>query len=151
TVRHAPRTTHQAPTEGTKVMQLPDESVSYQYQSLIAPVTTEWLPPVELRARHFLPADMLRDLAPRLLQIRGQVAAERELQNPGPELLPLDAGFIDLPQETLDQHRRKGEASTLGRVLRLGQRLRDETDRVVILGIGGSYLGARALFEALRS
>src|SRR5262249_45081719 len=84
-------------------------------------------------------------------QIRGQIAAERELQRPVPEMLPLDAGFIDLPQQTLDQHRRKGEASTLGRVLSLSQRLRDQADRVVILGIGGSYLGARALFQALRS
>ncbi|HMF14850.1 MAG TPA: glucose-6-phosphate isomerase, partial [Gemmataceae bacterium] len=131
--------------------QLPDEAVSYQYQSLLAPLAPEWQPAVELRGRHFLPPSLLRDLTPRLMQIRGQVAAERELRDPAPELQPLDAGFINLPQDTLDQHRRKGEASVLGRVLRLAQGLRDQTDRVVILGIGGSYLGARALFEALRS
>src|SRR5262249_33908386 len=132
-------------------MQLPDEAVTYQYQSLLAPLPTEWQPAVELRARHFLQPNALRDLTPRLNQIRGQVAAERELKDPPPDLLPLDSGFINLPQDTLDQHRRKGEASVLGRILRLAQRLRDETDRVVVLGIGGSYLGSRALFEALRS
>src|SRR5262245_35631065 len=132
-------------------MELPDEAVTYQYDSLLAPASSEWSPVVELQARHFLPPAALRDLTPRLTQIRGQVAAERDLQNPPPELLPLDAGFIDLPQNTLDQHRRKGEASVLGRTLRLAQRLRDQTDRVVILGIGGSYLGARALFEGLRT
>ena len=30
---------------------------------------------------------------------------------------PLDAGFIDLPQKLLDEHRRKGDASELGRIL----------------------------------
>jgi glucose-6-phosphate isomerase len=132
-------------------MQLPDEAVSYQYQSLLVPLAAEWQPAVELQARHFLAPHLLKDMTPRLLQIRGQIAGERELQNPPPELAPLDPGFIDLPQQLLDQHRRKGEVSVLGRVLRLAQRLRDETDRVVLLGIGGSYLGARALFEALRS
>ncbi|HEV3119194.1 MAG TPA: glucose-6-phosphate isomerase, partial [Gemmataceae bacterium] len=84
-------------------------------------------------------------------QMRSQVAAERELQQVPPELQPLHAGFIDLPQKTLDDHRRKGEQSVLGRVLGQAQRLRDQVDRVVILGVGGSYLGARALLEALRS
>src|SRR5205085_2063135 len=79
----------------------------------------------------------------------GQVAAEREAQAVPPELRPLDAGFIDLPQKALDAYRRKGEASDLGLVLRHAARLREQTDRVVVLGAGGSSLGARALFEAL--
>ncbi|PYK07798.1 MAG: glucose-6-phosphate isomerase, partial [Verrucomicrobia bacterium] len=54
-----------------------------------------------------------------------------------------------MPQKTLDNHRRKGEASDLGRVITTAARLRALVDRVVILGIGGSYLGARALFESL--
>jgi glucose-6-phosphate isomerase len=131
-------------------MQLPDEAISYQYQSLL-PLLEEWTPAAELRARHFLPPNKLKDLEPRLMQVRSKIATERELKSPPPELSPLDAGFIDLPQKTLDQHRRQGDASVLGRVLTLAGRLREEVDRVVILGIGGSYLGARALFEALRS
>jgi len=66
-------------------------------------------------------------------------------------LQPLDAGFIDLPQKFLDDFRRKGDASTLGQVLQHANRLKSHADRVVILGIGGSYFGARALFDALRS
>src|SRR5947199_5514758 len=122
-------------------MQLPYEAISYQYQSLLVPAVEDWTPAAELRSRHYLPPNLLKDLTPRLLQVRSQVAAERELKQVPPEMVPLDAGFIDLPQKTLDQHRRQGEASTLGRVLHQAQKLRDETGRVVILGIGGSYLG----------
>lgn len=132
-------------------MQLPDEAISYQYQSLLVPPVEEWSTAAELRARHYLPATQLRDLVPRLTQVRSQIVAERELKQPPPELSPLDAGFIDLPQKTLDAFRRQPDASTLGRTISLGTRLREEVDRVVILGIGGSYLGARALFDALKS
>jgi glucose-6-phosphate isomerase len=133
------------------VMQLPDEAISYQFQGLLQPAAEEWTPAAELRTRHFLQPAKLRDLQPRLMQVRSQVAAERELKQVPQEMQPLDAGFIDLPQKTLDQHRRQGESSTLGQVLKHADRLRDAADRVVVLGIGGSYLGARALFEALRS
>lgn len=132
-------------------MQLPDESITYQYPSLLLPTVEEWTPVVELQSRHFLPAARLKELVPRLVQVRSQVAAERELQQAAPELQPLHAGFMDLPQKTLDEHRRKGEASVLGRVFMQAKRLRDTADRVVILGTGGSSLGARALFKALRS
>jgi glucose-6-phosphate isomerase len=132
-------------------MQLPDEAVGYEYRGLLAPQQEEWTPAAELRARHFLSPARLKELQPRLAQVRGQVAAEREMQQVPPELQPLDAGFIDLPQKTLDAYRRKGEASDLGLVLKHAGRLREQTDRVVVLGIGGSSLGARALFEALCS
>src|SRR5256885_12501048 len=132
-------------------MQLPDEAVSYLYQGLLVPPGEEWTPSAELRADNFLPPSQLRDLLPRLNQVRSQIAGEREMQQPPKELQPLDAGFIDLPQKTLDEHRRKGDNSVLGLILKHGARLRSQTDRVVILGIGGSYLGARSLFEALCS
>ncbi len=132
-------------------MQLPDESIAYQYQSLLAPAGEEWTPLAELQGRHFLPAARLRDLVPRLQQVRSQVATERDLQQVPPELQPLDAGFVDLPQKTLDEHRRKGDGSVLAQVLAQAKRLREDVDRVVILGIGGSYLAARVLFDALRS
>ena len=48
-------------------MELPDEVVSYQYQSLLAPAVEEWTPAAELRARHFLAAQRLKDLSPRLI------------------------------------------------------------------------------------
>jgi glucose-6-phosphate isomerase len=136
-------------------MELPDEAIAYNYQSLLVPAAEDWTAAAELRARHFLPPGRLKDLVPRLMQCRSQVATEREYRgenrNLPPEMLPIEAGFIDLPQATLDQHRRKGDASELGRALSLAAHLREEADRVVILGSGGSSLGARALFEALRS
>ena len=132
-------------------MELPDEAVLYNYQGLLAPAGEEWTPAAEMRGRHFLAPARLKDLTPRLMQVRSQVAAEREMRNPPLEMLPLDAGFIDLPQNLLDGYRRKGDASDLGRVLTLAARLRDEADRIVLLGVGGSQLAARALFQALKS
>jgi glucose-6-phosphate isomerase len=132
-------------------MQLPDEAITYQYQSLLIPQVEEWTCAAELRNRHLLPPQLLKDLVPRLQQVRSQVAAERELRQVPPEMQPLDAGFIDLPQKTLEQDRRQKEAGPLGRVLAKANALREAADRVVVLGIGGSYMGPRALFEALRS
>ena len=132
-------------------MQLPDEAISYQYLYALAPTVEEWTPAAELRAQHFLPANKLKELAERLSRVRSQVAAERELKQVPPEMQPLDAGFIDLPQQMLDGLRRNAETSILGKVLSKTQQMREQVDRVVVLGIGGSYLGARALFDALRS
>src|ERR1700730_14637381 len=127
-------------------MQLPDEAISYEYQSLLIPAVEEWTPAAELRTQHFLRPSKIKDLEPRLNQVRSKIATERELKTPPPEMNPLDAGFIDLPQKTLDQHRRQAESSVLGRVLALSGRLRTEVDRVVLLGIGGSSLSRGALF-----
>jgi glucose-6-phosphate isomerase len=132
-------------------MQLPDEAVTYEYLGLLVPSGEEWVPAAELRAGHFLSPLRLKELMPRLMQVRSQVASERDLQQAPPELQPLDAGFIDLPNKTLEEYRRKKDDSALARILACAERLKEGTDRVVILGIGGSYLGARALFESLRS
>lgn len=132
-------------------MQLPDEAITYNYQALLAPASEDWTPAAEMRHQHFLSAAKLRDLIPRVLQVRSQVATERDLKQVPPEMLPLDAGFIDLPQKLIDQQRRQNETSVLGRVAELATRMRAEVDRFVILGIGGSYMGARALFESLKS
>ena len=132
-------------------MQLPDEAITYSYQGCLVPAGEDWTPAAEVRAQHYLPPARLRELSQRIMQVRSQVASERELKQVPAEQQPLDAGFIDLPQQLLDEHRRKADTSVLGRVLKIAARVRDEADRFVILGIGGSYMGARALFEALRS
>ncbi len=132
-------------------MELPDEAISYNFQGLLAPGNEEWTAAAELRAHHFVSPVRFKELHPRLVQCRSQIAAEREIHNPPPEQLPLEAGFINLPQELLDSYRRRQEASDLGACLRLAKHLREESDRVVFLGAGGSYLGGRALFSALRS
>src|SRR5262249_30876397 len=122
-------------------MQLPDEAIEYHYQRLLTPPPEPWTPLAELQSQNFLSPDRLEPMRTLLNAVGGQVAAERELHNPPPKLQPLQAGFIDLPQKLLDQFRRKGDASELGKVNRLSSRLRENCDRVVVLGIGGSYIG----------
>ncbi len=130
-------------------MQLPDEAIVYQYQSLLASTADEWTPLAEMRAKHYLSPARLKAISQSIMQVRSQVATERELQNPPPEMKPLHAGFIDLPQKHLDNHRRKGDASELGRILKMAGRMKDLVDRVIFLGVGGSILGARALHHSL--
>ncbi len=65
-----------------------------------------------------------------------------------PEKEPLDAGFFELPEKILADYAENRDASELGRILNTAKRLKASVDRVVVLGIGGSYMGARALFEA---
>src|SRR5262245_18002060 len=132
-------------------MQLPDEAITYNYNGLLAPAVEDWTAAAEARAHNFLSPTRFKDLHQRLLQCRSQIAADREMRNPPAESLPLEAGFINLPQDLLDSFRRKQDASELGRCMALAARLRDDTDRIVFLGAGGSFLGARALFLALRS
>src|SRR5262245_57363786 len=100
-----------------RTMELPDESISYNYQGLLVPAAEEWTAAAELRAHHFITSARLKELHQRLLQCRSQVAAERELRNPPAEQLPLEPGFINLPQELLDNFRRKQDASDLGKTI----------------------------------
>ncbi|QDU00031.1 glucose-6-phosphate isomerase [Gimesia aquarii] len=62
---------------------------------------------------------------------------------------PLDAGFQNLPQQLLDEYESQKGESLLGKIEAKAQELREQSDRFVVLGIGGSYMGMRALFEAL--
>lgn len=62
--------------------------------------------------------------------------------------LPLDAGFLRLPERMLEAYRTQGPKSELGRILNLAKEISSSVDRVVVLGIGGSYMGARALLES---
>jgi glucose-6-phosphate isomerase len=130
-------------------MQLPDENITYQYQQLLAPFPEPWTPLTELQTLNYLSPERLDALKQTAMNVRGRVAADREMQNPPLKDQPLQAGFIDLPQKLLDGFRRKQDASELGKVLRIANRQRENADRVVVLGIGGSYLGAKALFDAL--
>ena len=89
----------------------------------------------------------------RLEEARQGLLADVELWRTGGEIpehkRPLDAGFVDLPERLLNEHRQDPVGSELGRILAAAQRLNEAARRVVVLGIGGSYMGARALFEAL--
>ncbi|MEM8678357.1 MAG: glucose-6-phosphate isomerase [Planctomycetota bacterium] len=104
-------------------------------------------------ADHGLPPEALRDHASALKAARAEVI-ETDLalyagSSPIPvEKKPLDAGFIEMPARMLAAYESQREESELGRILTTAKRLRETVDRVVVLGIGGSYMGARALMEA---
>lgn len=97
------------------------------------------------------PAD-LQALAPRLEAARTEVLDEDlRLLAEGvvpKEKDPLDAAFLELPERILAEYRADQAGSELGRILQTARRLQNAVDRVVVLGIGGSYMGARALMEA---
>ena len=115
--------------------------ITYDYSALIAPKDAP--PPV--RQTGLVEAD-LKWLAPRLAAARQEVLDNLALyQRGGPvpeEMQPLDAAFFDLPERLMDEDR-----PLLERIVDAGDRLAKEVDRVLVLGIGGSYMGARALFE----
>ncbi|MCH2128979.1 MAG: glucose-6-phosphate isomerase [Pirellulaceae bacterium] len=91
-------------------------------------------------------------LAPRLDTAKVDVLKDLQLWTEGGSVPdhkePLDAGFIDLPERLLRDYRSHKESSELGMVLATADRLRELVDRVIVLGIGGSYMGARAMMEA---
>ena len=62
---------------------------------------------------------------------------------------PCDSRFIGIPARFLMEYRTMGEGSEVGRIMATARRIRETTDRVVLLGIGGSSMGPRALFSAL--
>jgi glucose-6-phosphate isomerase len=130
-------------------MQLPDEAIEFNYAGALQPSGDAWTPVAELQAKNYIRPDRLEAVKQQLVLARQQVASERSMANPPPRLLPLDSGFIDLPGKLLESYRKKGADSDLGHILAAAGRLREQVDRVVVLGIGGSYLGARALFDAL--
>lgn len=102
-------------------------------------------------AHKLLKTDHLKEIEPELLAARDEVLSDIALYRSGnipPEKQPLDAGFINLPAELLEEYAADPEGSLLGWIEVAAAELREEIDRLVVLGIGGSYMGARALFEA---
>ena len=98
--------------------------------------------------------DAISKNADRLHAARDETMKDVELAHSGDvpaEKQPLDSQFIDYPARMLAEYEERGDESVLGRVMAVGNRLKEETDRVVSLGIGGSYMGLRAIFEALLS
>lgn len=116
--------------------------IVYDYSALIAPDHA----PAFVRQTGLAEAD-LRWLAPRLAAARQEVLDNAAMFHHGvtlpADMQPLDAGFFDLPERLLNDQR-----ALLEQITTAGDRLAQEVDRVLVLGIGGSYMGARALFEA---
>jgi glucose-6-phosphate isomerase len=95
------------------------------------------------------PAD-LEALAPALDAARAETLADVDRWRAGgakPGEV-LDPAFIDLPDRLLADYGTQRPASELFSILQTARRIRDAVDRVIVLGIGGSYMGTRALFEA---
>lgn len=116
--------------------------ITYDYSGLMVPKDA----PPSIRQTGLVEAD-LKWLAPRLAAARQEVFNNLSLYQRGDpvpeELQPLDAAFFDLPEQMLGDER-----ALTDRIIAAGDRLAKEVDRVIVLGIGGSYMGARALFEA---
>ncbi len=116
--------------------------IVYDYSRLIIPDDA----PAFVRQTALVDAD-LKYIAPRLTACRQEVMDNARLwatRGPvPPEKQPLDAAFFDLPNQLLDEEREQ-----LDQIVATGNRLAEVCDRVVVLGIGGSYMGARAVFDA---
>jgi glucose-6-phosphate isomerase len=116
--------------------------IAYDYSGLIA---SKDAPPF-VQQTSLAEAD-LRWIVPRLAAARQEMLDDLAMYHRGgpvpEEKQPLDAGFFDLPERLMGEER-----TLLDRIIASGDRLANEVDRVLVLGIGGSYMGARALFEA---
>ncbi len=75
----------------------------------------------------------LDDVAPQVMEVQAQLLRR---EGPGSEM----TGWLDLP------HRWNEESD---RVVQVAQSLAEEIETLIVVGIGGSYLGARAVLEAL--
>src|SRR5687768_2869743 len=69
----------------------------------------------------------------------GKIPAEKQ---------PLDHAFFDMPERLLKEYNQSPERSELGRILATVKRIKERVDKVVVLGIGGSYMGAKALLDS---
>lgn len=114
--------------------------ITFNYQGALIPdhgITTEdieqLVPSLESARQEMLKADL------ELLASGADVPTEKQ---------PLDAAFHEMPERILDEYQSNRAESELGRILDVAKRLRDRVDQVVVLGIGGSYMGARALMES---
>jgi glucose-6-phosphate isomerase len=102
---------------------------------------------------HGISEEMIAGIADRLKAAQAEVLkTDLELWASGAEVpaekQPLDAGFHEMPERILDAYQSDRETSELGRILKTAARIRESVDKVVVLGIGGSYMGARALMES---
>lgn len=101
---------------------------------------------------HGIERDSLTTLRPTLEKARAEMFADLELLRANDEIpshkQPLDAGFIDLPDRLLEEYGRNPANSEVSRIQNSANALARAVDRLVVIGIGGSYMGTRSLFEA---
>jgi glucose-6-phosphate isomerase len=101
---------------------------------------------------HGISPEDLAQLAGPLDEARDEVLADTQIWadgvEPPPHKRPLDAGFHELPDRLISEFRSRGGTSEVSRIRAAADRLSAAVGSVVVLGIGGSYMGARALLEA---
>jgi len=92
----------------------------------------------------------LVDLGPALAAARSQTLDDpaRFASGGAGNDAALAPAFIDLPERLLADYNTRRPQSELFAILTAARRIRESVDRVVVLGIGGSSLGARAVFDA---
>ena len=120
----------------------PDELLKYTYEGCLIEETG--IRPADLKGI----AAVLDDARRQVLEI--DVPLFETGGEIPPELQPLDAGFIQMPANILAEYEGLGSESELGCILATAERLQRSVDRVVVLGIGGSYMGAQAMMQACR-
>jgi glucose-6-phosphate isomerase len=117
-----------------------EELITYDPRGVFLP--EHGITPQELRAL----ADVLDDARDEVLA-DAQLWADAVKEIPA-EKQPLDAGFHELPDRLLADLRTHGAQSEVGQIKAAANRLAAAIGSAVVLGIGGSYMGARALLEA---
>lgn len=105
-----------------------------------------------MHAQHGISERDIQDLLPKLDQIRHAMMHDEMEMLAGKKAIPseyepLDAAFIDMPERLLRDYEADRQNSELARLFRMANHLQETVDRVVVLGIGGSYMGARALMD----
>ena len=79
---------------------------------------------------------------PDLLEIEQEVAAAHVCLTEGTGAGAGFRGWMELPA--------REETEELGRILKAAEKIRSDSDICVVIGIGGSYLGSRAVMELLQ-
>ncbi len=105
-----------------------------------------------IHADYGVTAEQIRELYPRLESLRRELVEVDPQQYTSGEVpeekQPLEARFYWLPQELLEDYQARRESSELGRIFKVANTLVHDIDAVVVLGIGGSYMGPRAMMDA---
>lgn len=106
-----------------------------------------------LLEEHGISQNQVDALMPQLASIRDEMmSTELEMLSgvkPIPDSMqPLDAGFVQMPSRLLTEYAVDRQGSELGRLFKRANQIHSLVDRVVVLGIGGSYMGARAILDA---
>ena len=144
-------TGHCTARTGIDPMQLPDENIEYNYQRLLAPAGRG------VDARSPSCSASTSSAPTRLDEVKKEADRRprpgrrraRTRQRPPPRTSRSSPGSSTCRRSARRVPPQAGRRANSARSCRIANRLREDVDRVVVLGIGGCYLGAKALFDAL--